>query len=111
MCVCPVMSDSFRPHGLQPARLLCPWNFPRQEYWSGLPFPTPPDLPNAGIEPTSPAWQVDSSPLAPPEKPICVYIYAYLHKPAYFLNPVFCKSQRAKTFFSYKNSKVETKAD
>ena len=27
--------------------------FPRQEYWSGLPFPTPGDLPNPGIEPTS----------------------------------------------------------
>ena len=31
------MSNSLRPHRLQPARLLCPWNFPRQEYWSGLP--------------------------------------------------------------------------
>ena len=53
VCVCSVMSDSFQPHGLQPARLLCPWNFSRQEYWSGLPFPTPEDLPNPGIEPTS----------------------------------------------------------
>ena len=29
--------------------------FPRQEYWSGLPFPSPGDLPNPGIEPMSPA--------------------------------------------------------
>ena len=29
--------------------------FPRQEYWSGLPFPSPRDLPRPGIEPTSPA--------------------------------------------------------
>ena len=29
--------------------------FPRQEYWSGLPFPSPEDLPNPGIEPASPA--------------------------------------------------------
>ena len=29
--------------------------FPRQESWSGLPFPSPGDLPNQGIEPTSPA--------------------------------------------------------
>ena len=29
--------------------------FPRQEYWSGLPFPSPGDLPNSGIEPMSPA--------------------------------------------------------
>ena len=34
--------------------------FSRQEYWSGLPFPSPGDLPNIGIEPTSPALQVDS---------------------------------------------------
>ena len=34
-----VVSDSFQPRGLQPARLLCPWDFPRQEYCSGLPFP------------------------------------------------------------------------
>ena len=38
--------------------------FPRQEYWSGLPFPSPEDLPYPGIEPTSPAWQADSSPLS-----------------------------------------------
>ena len=34
--------------------------FSRQEYWSGLPFPSPGDLPNPGIEPMSPALQVDS---------------------------------------------------
>ena len=34
--------------------------FSRQEYWSGLPFPSPGDLPNPGIEPWSPAWQVDA---------------------------------------------------
>ena len=34
--------------------------FSRQEYWSGLPFPSPEDLPNLGIEPGSPAWQADS---------------------------------------------------
>ena len=40
--------------------------FPRQEYWSGLPFPSRGDLPHVGIEPgspTSPALQVDSLPL------------------------------------------------
>ena len=35
------MSNSLRPHGLQPARLLCPWHFSRQESWSELPFPSP----------------------------------------------------------------------
>ena len=34
----------------------------RQEYWSGLPFCPPGDLPNPGIEPKSPAWKVDSLP-------------------------------------------------
>ena len=34
--------------------------FSRQEYWSGLPFPSPGDLPNPGIEPKSPTLQVDS---------------------------------------------------
>jgi len=38
--------------------------FPRQEYWSGLPFPTPGDLPDPAIEPGSPALQVDSLPLS-----------------------------------------------
>ena len=36
--------------------------FPRQEYWSRLPFPTPEDLPDPGIKPMSPALQVDSLP-------------------------------------------------
>ena len=40
--------------------------FPRQEYWSGLPFPSPGDLPNPGIDPGSLAWQVDSLPLDEP---------------------------------------------
>ena len=42
--------------------------FFRQEYWSGLPCPPPGDLPNPGIEPRSPTLQVDSLPLALPEK-------------------------------------------
>ena len=46
-----VMSDSLRPHGLQPARVLCPWGFSRQDYWNGLPYHPPGDLPNPGIEP------------------------------------------------------------
>ena len=38
--------------------------FPRQEYWGGLPFPSPGDLPDPGIEPAFPAWQSDSLPLS-----------------------------------------------
>ena len=42
--------------------------FSRQEYWSGLPFPSPGDLPNPGIEPWSPALQADSLSSEPQEK-------------------------------------------
>ena len=43
--------------------------FPRQEYWSELPLPSPGDLPNPGIEPASPASQVESLPLSHPKSP------------------------------------------
>ena len=43
--------------------------FSRQEYWSGLPFPSPGDLPDPGIEPRSPALQADALPSEPPGKP------------------------------------------
>ena len=39
--------------------------FSRQEYWSGLPFPSPGDLPNLGIEPESPVLQTDTLPSEP----------------------------------------------
>ena len=52
--------------------LVTPWNvacqaplsieFSRREYWSGLPFPSPGDLPDLGIKPRSPALQADSLP-------------------------------------------------
>ena len=42
--------------------------FSRQQYWSGLPFPSPVDLPNPGIEPRSPALQTDALPSEPPGK-------------------------------------------
>ena len=42
--------------------------FSRQEYWSGLPFPSPGDLPNPGIEPESPTLQADSLPPEPQGK-------------------------------------------
>ena len=42
--------------------------FSRQEYWSGLPLPSPGDLPDPGIEPWSPALQADALPSEPPGK-------------------------------------------
>ena len=41
----------------------------RQEYWSVLPFPSPGDLPDLGIEPRSPTFQADALPSEPPVKP------------------------------------------
>ena len=44
--------------------------FSRQEYWCGLPFPSPGDLPNPGVEPRSPALHADSLPTEPQGKPM-----------------------------------------
>ena len=66
---CSVVSDSLWPHGLWAPRLLYPWGSSRREYWSGLSCPPPGDLPNPGIEPRSPALQVDYSPSESPGKP------------------------------------------
>ena len=71
VCVCAsVMSDSFQLHGLWPTRLLCPWDFSRQEYWSGLLVPPPGLLPNQRSNPDLLHVlhrQADSSlPLVPP---------------------------------------------
>ena len=54
-------------------RLLCQWDFSKQEYWSWLPFPTPGDLPNQGIEPASlvsPALAGRFFTTVPPGKPL-----------------------------------------
>ena len=45
--------------------------FPRQEYWSGLPFPSPGDLPNLGIKPESPTSRADSLLSEPPSGNDC----------------------------------------
>ena len=44
--------------------------FPREEYWNGLPFPFPGDLPDPGIKHGSPALQADSLPAEPPGLPL-----------------------------------------
>ena len=53
----------------------------RQEYWSGLPFPSPGDLPGPGMELRSPKLQADSLPSVPPQKPQIISsdfkIYSY----------------------------------
>ena len=59
---CSVMSYSATPWtvALQAPLFM---GFPKQEYWNGLPFPFPGDIPDPGIQPVSPALQVDSLPL------------------------------------------------
>ena len=66
------MSDSVTPWTVVHQALLS-MGFSRQEYWSGLPFPSKGDLPNAGIKPRSLALQGDSLLSEPPGKPIHIY--------------------------------------
>ena len=70
---CAELRLTLERHGLQSARLLCPWGFSRQEHWSGLPCPPPGDLPNPGIESRPPTLQVDSLLSEPPWKPLFQY--------------------------------------
>ena len=51
--------------------------FSRQEYWSRLPFPSPEDLPDPGLEPRSPALEADALLSEPQGK--CIYIYICIH--------------------------------
>ena len=67
-----VLPDSLWPYGLQHTRLLCPWGFSRQKYWSGLPCSLPGDLPTQGSNLHLLHllhWQVGSLPLVLPGKP------------------------------------------
>ena len=52
--------------------------FSRQEYWSGLPFPSPGDLPDPGIEPGSPTFQADALTTEPPGKPLLQHTCTHL---------------------------------
>ena len=56
--------------------------FSRQEYWSGLPFPSPGDLPDSGIEPGSPALEADALTSEPPRKPFVPVIMVITKKQA-----------------------------
>ena len=58
------MFNSFEIPWTVAHQALLSMGFPKQEYWSGLPFPSPGDLPNPGVEPESLTWQADSSPLS-----------------------------------------------
>ena len=85
-----VISDSLCLHGLGPARLLCPWRFSRQEYWSGLPCSPPGDIPNPGIKPRSLALLVDSYRLS---RSLLVFLPLFsVHAKSSQLCPTLCNS-------------------
>ena len=67
MFSCTVMSDSVQSYGLQPARVLCPWDFPGENTVVGCLFPLQEIFPNQGSNPGRPRllhWQADSLPLS-----------------------------------------------
>ena len=72
--------------------------FPRQEYWNGLPFPSPGDLPDPGIEPGSPALQADSLPSATRE---------YIHLWYLFLKPNISLLKIVHFSFSFLSARSE----
>ena len=65
------VSDSFASLWTVACQSPLSMGFPGQEYYSGLPFPSPGDLPEPGIEPTSAALQVYSIPLTHKGRPCC----------------------------------------
>ena len=69
------MSDSFAIPWTAAGQAPPSVGFSRQEYWSGLPFPSPGDLLNPGIKPRSPALQADALPSEPPGKLILYITY------------------------------------
>ena len=85
---------------LQPSRLLCPWQFSRQEYWSWLPFLPPGDLPDPRIKLrslTSPTLVGGFFTTSHSWDAICVCIYIYIHTHKYIcmyimydLSPLKC---------------------
>ena len=68
-----VVSDSFATPWSVAHQVPLSMGFLRQEYWSGLPFPSPGGLPDLGIEPTSPALAGGFFTAEPPGKPLLCY--------------------------------------
>ena len=58
--LCPTLCDSMDTVAAVACQALLSMEFSRQEYWSGLPFPSPGDLPDPGIKPGTPGLQADS---------------------------------------------------
>ena len=73
------MSDSFATQWTVALQAPLPMRFPGQEYWSGLLFPSPGDLPDPGIKPGSPALQADALLSEPPGKPLRTHIQEHMY--------------------------------
>ena len=78
--------------------------FSGQEYWSGLPFPSPGDLPDPGMEPGSPALQADSLPSEPPGKPSTVRTIIFKKKQRKFRNCRCNYASSSKTLYFLQNT-------
>ena len=74
VCVSSSACLTLHSHGLESVRLFCPCDFPRREYWSGLPYPPPGALHDLGIKPRSPTLQADSLPSELPGKAFVIVI-------------------------------------
>ena len=83
-CCCLVVKSYLTPSGLQPARLLCPWDSPDKNIGVGCHFLLQRILPNPGIESTSPALAAGFFTTEPPGKP-----ELYINKPI-----KICKKER-----------------
>ena len=79
---CSVVSNSWDPMDCIACQAPLSMEFFRQEYWSGLPFPSPGDLPHPGIEHMSPALQAGSLPSEPPGKPTIKRHFKYKDRSA-----------------------------
>ena len=75
--LCPTLCDPWTVAHQAPPSM----GFSRQEYWSGLPFPSPGDLPDPGIKPRSPTLQADTLTSAPPGKPLNTGIQSLRKRP------------------------------
>ena len=77
--------------------------FPRQEYWSGLPFPSPGDLPDPGIEPASPALAGRFYTTKPPGKPHNILYLLFQKKNGHnFYMCIYTHTTHAYTFMGKK---------
>ena len=102
MCVCVCVIHSVVSDSVTPWTVACQaplsMGFSRQEYWSGLPFLSPGDLPDPGIKPRSPALQADSLSSEPSGKPIKLAILQYKIKGFFFFK--YQKKRQEMTIFS-----------